>query len=67
MHFFHLGILAQGIYNAHTMFHQFSDITNGGKSQQPSVLSQLVTSESQHPGLSCPKESQSYLPLKKFI
>ena len=52
MRFFHLnflnarGILVQGVYNAYTMFHQFSEIKNGGRSQQTSVLSQLVNGES---------------------
>ena len=45
MHFFHLnflnalGILAQGIYNACTIFYQFSAVKNEGQSQQPSILS----------------------------
>ena len=44
MCFFHLnflnawGILAQKIYNAHAIFHQFSDFKNGGQSQQTSIL-----------------------------
>ena len=63
MHFFHLnflvvrGILAQKTYNARTIFCQFSDVKNGGRSQQPSTLDQLVTSEPQRTGISCPKES----------
>ena len=63
MHFFHLnylnaqGILAQKIYSARAIFHQFSDVKNGGRSQQPSVLGQLVTSEPQYTGISHPKES----------
>ena len=63
-YFFHLnflrarGILAQKLYNAHTIFRQFSDIKIGGRTKrQPSVLGQLVTGESQHTGVSCPKES----------
>ena len=60
MHFFHLnflnapGILAQKIYNPHAIFHQFSDVKNGGQSQQQSALYQFVTSESQHTEISCP-------------
>ena len=50
-------ILAQKLYYAHTTFCQFSEVKNGGRSQQPSVFSQLVTSEPQHTGISCPKES----------
>ena len=63
MRFYHLnflnvqGILAQKIYNVHAIFCQFSDVKNGGWSQQPHALCQLVTSESQHTGISCPKES----------
>ena len=51
MRFFHLNflnvwdILAQGIYNARTMFRQFSDVKNGRRSQQSSVLSQLIAKE----------------------
>ena len=40
------GILAQKIYNAHITFCQFSDVINGGRSQQTSILCQLVTDES---------------------
>ena len=36
---------SQKIYNAHAIFCQFSDIKNGGRFKQPSVLGQLVTSE----------------------
>ena len=63
MRFFHPNflnarvILAQKIYNACTIFHQFSDVKNGGQSQQPSILGQLVTSEPQRTRISCPKES----------
>ena len=63
MRFFHLnflnvqGILAQKIYNAHAIFCQFSVTKDGEWSQQPSILCQLVTSESQCTGISCPKES----------
>ena len=39
------GILAQKIYNAHTIFRQFSNFKNEGPSQQPSALGQLVTDE----------------------
>ena len=39
------GILAPKIYNAHTIFRQFSSIKNEGRSQQPSALGQLVTGE----------------------
>ena len=47
MHFFHLNILkelsilAQKIYNAHVIFHQFC-VKNGGKSQLPSACSPLL-------------------------
>ena len=51
------GILAQKLYDANTIFRQFSDIKNGGWSQQPSVLGQIVTGEPQHTGISWPKES----------
>ena len=51
------GILAQKVYNVHAILCQFSDVINGKRSQQPSVLCQLVTLESQHTGISCPKES----------
>ena len=53
MCFFHLiflnarGILVESIYNVHAIFCQFSDVKNRGQSQQPSVFSQLVTSEPQ--------------------
>ena len=53
MHFFDLhflnaqGILAQNTYNAHTIFRQFSNIKNEGRSQQSSALCQLVTGEHQ--------------------
>ena len=63
MHFFDLnflnaqGILAQKIYNTHTIFHEFSSIKNEGRSQQPSPLDQLVTGEPQPTRISCPKES----------
>ena len=50
--FFHLNFL-----NAQTIFRQFSDVKNGGQSQQPKVLCQLVNDESQRTGISCPKES----------
>ena len=73
MGFFHLnflnarGILAQGIYYGSTIFRQFSDVKSGVRSQQPSILGRLVTVEPQRTGISRPKESQSYLPMKKFI
>ena len=51
------GILAQKIYNAHAIFRQFSDVINGGQCQHPSALCELITDESQHTGISCPKES----------
>ena len=63
MHFFDInflniqGILAQKIYNAHTIFRQFSNIKNERRSQQPSALGQLVTGESQPTRISCPKKS----------
>ena len=41
------GILAQNTYNAHTIFRQFSNIKNEGRSQQSSSLCQLVTGEHQ--------------------
>ena len=52
MRFFHVNslnardILAQKIYNVHTIFRQFSDVVNGRQSQQTSILCQLVTGES---------------------
>ena len=51
------GILTQKIYNAPAIFRQFSDVKNGGRSQQPSILCQLVTGEFQRTRISCPKES----------
>ena len=51
------GILAQKIYNAHTIFFQFSNIKNEGQSQQASALGQLVTGEPRPTRISCPKES----------
>ena len=39
------GIIAQKIYNPRAIFRQFFDAKNGGPSQQPSVLDQLVTGE----------------------
>ena len=51
----------------HAIFHQFSYVKNGERSQQPSILAQLVTSEPQRTGISYPKESLSYLPTNKFI
>ena len=65
--FFHLnflnvqGILAQKIYDAHAIFHHFSDVKNGGQSQQPSILCQLISGEPQHTKICRPKESLSYL------
>ena len=59
MRFFHLnflnvgGIFAKKIYNACAIFRQFFDVENGGRSQQQSVLGQLVSGKRQ----SCPKES----------
>ena len=61
------GILAQKIYNAHTIFCEFSSIKNEGRSQQPSALDQLVTGEPQSTRISCPKESWSYILINKFI
>ena len=61
------GILAQEIYNAHTIFHEFSSIKYDGRCQQPSALDQLVTGEPQPTRISCPKESWSYLLINKFI
>ena len=65
MCFFHLiflnarGILVESIYNVHAIFCQFSDVKNRGQSQQPSVFSQLVTSEPQRSRINCPKESSA--------
>ena len=62
-HFFHLNFLnAQGILAQKCIMHvlffcQFSDVKDGGQSQQLSVLSQLVTGEPQRTGLSHPKKS----------
>ena len=50
-------ILAKKMYNANPIFRQFSEVKNGGRSQQPRILCQLVTSESQRTGISCPKKS----------
>ena len=61
------GILAQKIYNAHTIFREFSSIKNEERSQQLSALDQLVTGEAQPTRISCPKESWSYLLINKFI
>ena len=61
------GILAQNTYNAHTIFRQFSNIKNEGRSQQPSAVDQLVTGEPKPTRMSCPKESLSYLLINKFI
>ena len=47
------GILAQKIYNPHAIFRQFSDVKNGGQSQQQNALYQF-TSESQHTEIHCP-------------
>ena len=41
------GVLAQKIYNAHTIFFQFSNTENEGQFQQPIDLGQLVTGEPQ--------------------
>ena len=63
MHYFHLnflnarGTLAQKIYNAYAIFYQFSKVKNGGRSQQASILCQLITDESQSIQISCSKES----------
>ena len=63
MLFFHLrflnvrGILAQNMYNACTIFCQFSNVKNGGQSPQPSIFGQLVTSDPERIGISCAKES----------
>lgn len=51
------GILVQKIYNARAIFCQSYDVKNGGRSQQPSVLGQLVTAEPQRTGISRPRES----------
>ena len=58
MRFFHLNflkaqcILAQKIYNAH--------VKDGGQSQQPGILGQLVTVEPQRIGISHLKEQKNY-------
>ena len=41
------GILAEKICNVHTIFRQFSNIKNEGRSQQSSALGQLVTGDPQ--------------------
>ena len=51
------GILAQGIYDVHAIFPQFSDVKNGVQSQQPSILRQLVFGEPQCTEISHPEES----------
>ena len=51
------GILAQKIYNVCAIFCQFSNVKNGGRSQQPSILGQMVTGEPYCTGISFPKES----------
>ena len=61
--FFHLnfvnasGILAHKACNACTIFREFYDFKNGGRSQQPSVLDRSVASEPQRTGISRPGES----------
>ena len=60
-------ILAQKMYNAHTIFCQFSNIKNEARSQQPSALGQLVTGEPHSNRISCPRESWSYLLINMFI
>ena len=63
MRFFYLSFLnarvtlAQKIYNVRAIFRQFSDVKNGGQSQQTSALCRLVTVEPQSTGISCPEES----------
>ena len=63
MPFFHLnflnaqGILFQKIYYEHTVFHQFSDVKNGRRSQHISILSLLVSGEPQHTRISHPEEN----------
>ena len=58
MRFFHLNflkvrcILAQKIYNAH--------VKDGGQSQQPGIIGQLVTGEPQRIGISHLKEQKNY-------
>ena len=46
------GILAPNIYDAGAIFCQFSDIENGGQSQQHSIFGQLVSGEPQCTGSS---------------
>ena len=46
------------------MFHQFSEIKNGGRSQQTSVLSQLVIGESSAPELVVLKKAELIFQLK---
>ena len=70
MRFFYLnfnarGILAQKIYNAHTIFCQFCNIKNEGQSQQPSALGHLVTDQTTR--ISCPKESLCFLQFSLLI
>ena len=43
--------------NAHAIFCQFSDVKDGGRSEELSVLCQLVTRESQRTEITCPKAS----------
>ena len=50
-------ILADKIYNAHTIFCQFSNIKNERQSQQPSPLGQFVTGEPQPTRIICPEGS----------
>ena len=63
MHIFHinflnaLGVLAQEIYDVHALFHQFSNIKNGRRFQQWTILSQLVSAGPKHTGMSHPKEN----------
>ena len=42
------GILAQRVYNAHTIFRQFSGVKDGGWYQQQSIFSQFVSGDPQH-------------------
>ena len=43
--------------NLECAHHFFQDVKNRGRSQQPNVLGQLVTSEPQHTRINRPKES----------
>ena len=50
-------ILDQKIFDACANFCHLSDVKNGECFQQPSILGQLVTGETQRTGINCLKES----------